>query len=88
MITKIRQILANTWPFWVTSLVTFLIMWVILDIDQKHSEYKWRVEYTHGRHAVTYYVDSIVATESSVSFVNEDGDLVEVKGAYLIIKQH
>ena len=84
MITKIR----DTWPFFLAAAITLAVLLVIADVSSKHAEYRYRVEYTHGRHATTYYVDSIVTTESSVSFIDEDGDLVEIKGAYLIIKQH
>jgi hypothetical protein len=88
MITKIKQVLQDTWLFFVAAGITLTILLTIADVSSKHAEYRYRVEYTHGRHAMTYYVDSIVTTESSVSFIDEDDDLVEVKGAYLIIKQH
>jgi len=88
MITKIREVLQDTWPFFLAAAITLAVLLVIADVSSKHAEYRYRVEYTHGRHAMTYYVDSIVTTQSSVSFIDEDGDLVEIKGAYLIIKQH
>jgi len=88
MITKIKQGLQDTWPLYLAAAITLAVLLTVADVSSKHAEYRYRVEYTHGRHAMTYYVDSIVTTESSVSFIDEDGDLVEVKGAYLIIKQH
>jgi hypothetical protein len=88
MITKIREFIRDTWPLYLAAAITFAVLLTIAEVSRQHAEYRYRVEYTHGRHAMTYYVDSIVTTESSVSFIDEDGDVVEIKGAYLIIKQH
>ena len=83
-----KQFIRDTWPLFGISALAFLIMWVILDINEWHAEYRYRVKYTLGRYSVTDYTDTLYQSPGKLEFRNTTGEMVQINGEFVIINQH
>ena len=82
-----KEFIRDTWPLYAISALTFLIMWVIIDVSEWHASYKYRVKYTLGKYSVTDYTDTVYQSPGKLEYKNTSGELVQINGEFVIIKQ-
>ena len=86
---KLRDLIPDNWPFWVAMVVSFIAVgWILDRTETRHRSYRYRIDYTLGRHSITDYTQSVTQTARGVEYVDTHGDTVQIEnGLYLVIKQ-